>query len=87
MILKRSESLMGEILIPATNGPDDLVQIGALGVNGVVMNTENRMDFIQEFWSACGGVRWGEFGRLTFRLDRSKRRVAVGRADSALNMF
>ena len=41
---------MGEILIPATNGSDDLVQIGAFGVDGVVVEAEERTDFIKKFW-------------------------------------
>ena len=33
-----------------TNEPHDPVHVGSLGVNGVVVQTENLSDLIEEFW-------------------------------------
>ena len=49
-----------------TNKPHDLVHVGSLGVNGVVVQTEYLSDLIEEFWLlthsavASSGLRAGE---------------------------
>jgi len=55
------------------NEPDHPIQIGALGMDGVVVEAEKRTNFLKKFWA------------LTFCFGRHTSLGTVGRADSAMS--